>query len=125
MSLQVSLVALLLIGHLWKENFGDRSFSAFHHTQEASLSLAEADDDRWLDDLTLFLVFFSSGVVHTSTYHVPRDSNVGNLVALFLVVGAFGRYRYSVHETDAVVPFVSMLRLQSERWVCCKGVDST
>lgn len=33
---QVSLVALVMIGRLWKENYGDRSFSALHHTKEAS-----------------------------------------------------------------------------------------
>lgn len=40
MALQVSVVALVLLGLLWKENYGDRSFSAFHHTQEASRVMA-------------------------------------------------------------------------------------
>eukprot|EP00903_Cladosiphon_okamuranus_P019296 g17737.t1 len=40
LAIGVSLVALLLIGRLWKENYGDRSFSAFHHTQEALESIA-------------------------------------------------------------------------------------
>lgn len=34
MVMQVSLIAFVLIARFWKENYGDRSFSALHHTRE-------------------------------------------------------------------------------------------
>lgn len=85
---QVSLVALVLIGLSWTENYGDRSFSAFNHTQQASRS--------YVASTVAPQYHYSSGRANTC---IGRDQEemVEYYLVLFIISATITAVRLSEH----------------------------